>query len=641
MESRDARYPFLRRLQAEPILADGAMGTMIHSKGIPFDQCFDELNLSQPGLIGSIHDGYLAAGVELLETNTFGATRARLEEHGLAERVTEINMAGVRIAQEARDARGATVFIAGSIGPLGRRLQPYGPISVQQAEEAFREQVEALITAGVDLLIMETFSDLDEILTAVRAARQVSDIPIIAEMTFGDDQRTLSGHPPAEVARALLEAGADVVGANCGTGPTGVLAVVQEMAAVNEGILLSAMPNAGYPTHVGARLFYPSTPHYFAGYVKRFAALGVRIIGGCCGTTPAHLAAMRQALDEIRGARPATITVEEWTPELTAPAAEAVSQPSALERKLGQQFVVTVEMSPPRGYVPSKLLEGASLLKEAGVDAINVADNPMARMRMSAWAAAFLVQARVNMDAILHFPVRGRNILRVQSDLLAAHALGIRHLFVVMGDPTRVGDYPDASDHYDVVPSGLIRLIKQRLNAGQDQAGQPIGNPTRFVVGAALNPGAEDLRRELKVMRRKLEAGVDFFLTQPVYDLEVVQRFFAAVGEVSVPIIMGLLPLRSYRHAEFLHNEVPGITIPPELLARMAQAGQDAIGEGIRIAQELAQALRPYTQGFYIMPPFGRYDMVPPILRVLTDRNLSARDQGEKRTEVHQRRPES
>ncbi len=623
---REERYPFLARLAQAPIVADGAMGTMIYSKGVPFDRCFDELNLSQRGLIGSIHDAYLVAGAEILETNTFGASRVRLAEYGLADKVLAINMAGVRIAQEAREARGVEAFIAGSIGPTGKRLQPYGPLSPAQAEAAFREQAEALITAGVDLLILETFSYLDEILAALRAIRAVSDIPIIAEMTFGEDLRTLSGHTPTVVARALVEAGADVVGANCGTGPSGVLAVMEEMVQAQVNVPLSAMPNAGFPARVGQRLMYPSSPPYFADFARRLKALGVRVIGGCCGTTPAHIAAMVEAVREPSSATSRSVaTVVEPLIDVTLPAETETLPPTQLEQKLGRQFLITVEMSPPRGYRPDKMLDGAHRLKEAGVDAINVADNPMARMRMSAWAAAFLVQTRVGVDTILHFPVRGRNLLRVQSDLLAVHALGIRHVFVVMGDPTRIGDYPDAADTYDVVPSGLIRLIKQRFNQGQDQAGQPIGQPTRFIVGAALNMGAADLQREVRVMRRKLEAGADFFLTQPVYDVTTVERFLELTGDIPVPVIMGLLPLRSYRHAAFLHHEVPGITIPETLLERMAAAGPDALEEGIRIAQELAVALQPYVQGFYIIPPFGRYDMVPPILRVLGDRALTRR----------------
>lgn len=623
--TREQRSPFLRRLKEGPILADGAMGTMIYSKGISFDQCFDELNLSRPGLIGSIHDAYLAAGAELLETNTFGASRVRLAEYELADKVAEINMAAVRIAQEAREARGVEAFIAGSIGPTGKRLQPYGPLAPAQAEAAFREQAEALITAGVDLIILETFSFLDEILVALRAVRALGDIPVIAEMTFDEEGRTLSGHTPVVVARALVEAGADVVGANCGTGPSGVLSVIEEMVRADLGVPLSAMPNAGFPARVGQRLMYPSSPAYFAEFARRFQELGVAVIGGCCGTTPAHIAAMAEAIrgKPAKGATSFHITVAGWK-EAVLPAEEEALPATELEQKLGRQAVITVEMSPPRGYRPDKMLEAARRLKEAGVDAINVADNPMARMRMSAWAAAFLVQARVGLDTILHFPVRGRNLLRVQSDLLAVHALGIRHVFVVMGDPTRIGDYPDAADTYDVTPSGLVRLIKEGFNQGQDQAGQPIGQPTRFVVGAALNMGAEDLRREIKVMRRKLDAGADFFLTQPVYDVETVERFLDQAGEVGAPILMGVLPLRSLRHALFLHNEVPGIQIPDRLLQRMEEAGPNALDEGIRIAQELVVACRPYVQGFYIIPPFGRYEVVAPIVHVLGDRELTS-----------------
>lgn len=606
---------FRTRIEAGLLLCDGAMGTELFARGFAFDQSLESLNLTHPDAIRAIHRAYLEAGADLIEANTFGANRIRQEEFGLAGQAAALATAGVRLALEARAQVGrAQVLVGASIGPLGKYLTPYGPLSADVARAAYREAIEALAAAGAEVLIFETFSDLNELLLAIQTARSQSDLPIVAHMTFDEDGRTALGYLPEDAAIALAAAGVDVAGANCSVGPAVVCDVIARMHQAAPALALSALPNAGFPTRVGGRLAYPSSPDYFAGHLERFQAAGVRLIGGCCGTTSAHIAALRAAVD---GASRRSLPISLWSEELELPQprAEAAPPPTGLAQALAERFVVTVEMSPPRGYDPNHLVEQARLLREAGVTAIDVADSPRARMRMSPWAAAFLVQSRLGMETILHFPVRGRNLLRVQGDLLAAHALNIRNLFIVMGDPTRIGDFPDAADNYDVTPSGLVELIKHHLNRGVDQAGQPIGLPTHFYVGAALNPGAEDLDKECKTLRRKLEGGADFLLTQPVFDPTVIERFLAAWGgPLAVPAIAGLLPLASSRHAEYLHHEVPGIVIPQRLRELMAGAANPE-AEGVAIARDLLAHLRTWAQGAYFMPPFGRHHLVGAVLQ--------------------------
>lgn len=604
----------LTRLEAGILLTDGAMGTELYARGFGFDQSLEALNLTHPEVVKAVHRSYLEAGADLIESNTFGANRIRQEEFGLADRAAEMARRGVELALEARAEAGRPqVLVGASIGPLGRYLQPYGPVAVETARQAFAETIAAVAAAGADVLVFETFGDLNELLLAVRVARRLTDLPIIAHMTFDEEERTALGYTPEDVARALQEAGVEVAGANCSVGPAVVVGVIERMRAAAPGLALSALPNAGFPSRVGGRLAYPSSPAYFAGHVEALRRAGAAIIGGCCGTTPHHIAAMRAALVGLSRPQPAVVEVVTETPLPTFPA-EAERVPTGLAQALAERFVVTVEMSPPRGYDPNRLLDQARRLQQAGVTAINVADNPRARMRMSAWAAAFLIQSRLGLETILHFPTRGRNLLRVQGDLLAAHALNIRNLFVVMGDPTRIGDFPDAADNYDVTPSGLVELVKGRFNRGVDQAGQPIGQPTHFFVGAAVNFGAEDLAQEIKVLKRKLAAGADFLLSQPIFDPAVVERFHDAWGgPLPVPVIAGLLPLASSRHAEYLHHEVPGISIPETLRERMAAAA-DPEAEGIAIARDLLAYLHTWAQGVYFMPPFGRYHLVPAIL---------------------------
>lgn len=621
-----------------PLLADGAMGTMLHARGVGFDRCFDELSLTDPAAVAEIHRAYLDAGAQIIETNTFGANRFKLSMHGLERKTGEINAAAVALARRAVQASAAArpdgrppALIAGSVGPLGVRLAPFGRVKPAQAYQAFREQIGALKDAGADLIIVETMSDLFEVTEAVRAARDRGDLPVVAMMTFTRDDRTLLGDTPAHVAERLSALGVEFIGVNCSGGPAQALRLLTEMRSAAPAARFAVMPNAGWPERVGGRIMYPATPEYFAEYALAFAAAGAGIIGGCCGTTPAHITAMRAALDApIRpgadgkiGRRYTVVGPARREARLASP-----DKPTRLAEKLAAgEFVVGVEIDPPKGSSPHKLLAGAHLLAEAGADVINVADSPMARMRMSAWAVCHLIQTETGLETVLHFPTRGRNLLRVQGDLLAAHALGIHNLFVVMGDPTAIGDYPEAADNYDVVPSGLIRLIKHGFNAGVDHAGRDIGQPTSFLVGCALNLCAPDVDREIRILRKKIEAGADFALTQPVYDAGLARDFLARYAErygpLTLPVLAGILPLHNERHAAFLHNEVPGIFVPEALRRQMAAAGHEAPEAGVQLAQALLAELREVVQGAYIMPAFGRYDLAAEVLDVVRSPGVS------------------
>ncbi len=609
---------FLDRLAAGPLLADGAMGTMLHARGVAFETSFDELNLTQPAMVAEIHRAYIDAGAQLIVTNTFGANRFKLSRHGLQSRVGDINVAGVSLARRVVEASFKDVLIAGDVGPLGVRLAPYGRIRPEQAAAAFREQIEALVEAGVDALVLETMTDLNEISEAVRAAKAVSALPIIATLTFTRDDRTLLGDAPAKVAARLAELGVEVLGVNCSGGPAQALRLINLMKQAAPQARLAVKPNAGWPEQVEGRIMYPAGPNYFGEYALAFADLGLSVMGGCCGTTPSHIAAMRAALDQPRP--PAAVRIFAPSAERDDSAEEQAGSTQLAQKLAAGKFVVTVEMDPPKGVDTHKLLAGARLLAEAGADAINVADTPMARMRMSAWAVAHLIQNEVRLETVLHFPTRGRNLLRVQGDLLAAHALGLRNIFAAMGDPTAIGDYPTANDQYDLVPSGLIKLIKQGFNTGVDHAGNKIGSPTAFFVGCALNLCAADVDREIKNLRKKVEAGADFALTQPVYDVaparDFLRRYEELYGSLHLPILVGVLPLYGGRHATFLHNEVPGITIPAALMKRIEQAGEASPQEGVRIAGELLDELRtvPAIRGAYLMPQFNRYDLAAEVV---------------------------
>jgi homocysteine S-methyltransferase len=613
---------FLSQLDARPLLCDGAMGTMIYAKGIPFERCFDELNLSQPALIAEIHRAYIDAGVNVIETNTFGANRFKLGEYGLANKVAEINQAGVRLARRVVDAAFKEVFIAGSVGPLGLRLAPLGRLSAAEARAAFREQVAALVEAGAEVIVCDTFPDLFELKEAILAVREVAEnIPLVAQLTFTEDGRTLLGHTPQKVAATLAELPVDVVGINCSVGPTVVWRALQSLAKAWPGVRLSAQPNAGWPERIGGRIMYATPPEYFGDYALAFVAAGARLVGGCCGTTPEHITHMRAALDDPT--RPAPSLARLPGEEAVETALADTVTPTRLARRLAAgEFVVSVEMSPPKGFSAERVLAGAATLQAAGANAINVADSPRSRMRMSPWAVCHLIQSQLNLETVLHFPTRGRNILRVQGDLLAAHALDVRNIFVVMGDPTNIGEYPEALDSYDVAPTGLIKLLKQSFNQGLDYGGEPIVQPTHFLVGCALDLTPTDPDREIKLLRRKLENGADFALTQPVFDLAPAQAFLsryeAEYGRLKLPLLAGILPLYNARHAEFLHNEVPGISIPEAVRQRMRSVGEKGAQVGVELASELIQQLRGLVQGIYLMPPFERYDLAAEVIEAVT-----------------------
>ena len=612
------KLPFLERLkEGKPLIADGAMGTLLHERGISFEKCFDELNLIDPGVVGDIHRVYIDAGAQLILTNTFGANRFKLARHGLVDKLGEINAAGVDLAKRVVAASFKQVFVAGDVGPLGVRLAPFGRVQPEEARTIFLEQISALTKAGIDLMVIETLSDLYEMREALAAINEIEpNLPVVASMTFTRDDRTLLGDSPTKVARSLKTYGADVIGINCSGGPNQLLRILKEMRkAIPEGKFW-VKPNAGWPEQMGGRIFYPASAEYFGDYALSFWQNGASIIGGCCGTTPNHITAMRQALENAPMIEVHSSEQIEFTVELD----EKVKQkPTALSTKLAAgKFVFAVEIDPPRGLSTHKMLAGASLLAEAGADVIDVADSPMARMRMSPWAVCSLIQRRVKVETVLHFPTRGRNLLRVQGDLLAAHALNIRNVFVVMGDPTAIGDYPDAMDNYDLAPSGLVKLIKQGFNTGVDHSGTDIGQPTSFFVGCALNLTPPETTREIKVLRRKIASGADFVLTQPIYSTEPLKKFLSLYeseyGKFPIPIIVGVLPLASARHAAFLQQEVPGIEIPEEILEEMRAAGEEGVRVGIRLAVDLIKEIKGFVGGIYLMPAFNRFDYAAEII---------------------------
>jgi len=600
------------RLARGPIVADGAMGTMLYQHGVSFAESFDALNLSRASLIESVHREYLAAGATLIETNTFGANAIRLAPHGLEEQVRTIARAGVKVARAAREVAGIDALVAGSVGPLGKPLEPFGHITVADAERCFAATVEGLLEGGCDCFILETFQDLNEILAALRAVRGLTlDVPVIAQMTFGDDGKTFYGHTPALAIPMLRQAGATVVGINCGLGPQPTLEVLEEIVRAAEDTPVSAMPNAGLPRMVDGRYLYLSSPEYFADFAARALEVGVRIVGGCCGTTPSHTRAMRDRIASRLPAEklPSGADVRVLSPTPAPAAAPRSAEEPSLLRALRERFVVSVEIDPPRGIITTKVLEAARLMAERGVDCVNIADSPLARIRMSAMALAYLIRLQhPRLEVILHYTTRDRNLMGLQSDLLGAHALGIRNILCLTGDPPSLGDYPNATAVFDTDAPGLMRIV-HRMNQGTDLAGSSIGAATGFAVGCGVNPTAVDLDKEFDYVRRKLEAGPQFVMTQPVYELDCWKRFVERLsGLTKIPILMGILPLQSFRHAEFLHNEVPGIQVPDWIRARMHEAGNEGQRVGVELARDLLRACRGMANGAYLMPSFGRYE---------------------------------
>ena len=602
-----------------PLIADGGMGTSLIDTGVALDACMEALNERDPARVTSIHAAFVAAGSQLVLTNTFGANRSRLERHGLADRVAAICAAGVERARAAMPE-----LVGGSIGPLGVRLQPYGRVDPAEAFDAYREPAAALAEAGADVLVIETQTDLRELEQAVNAARDAAPgLALLASATFTRDDRTLLGDTPEVIARRLLDLRVDALGVNCGEGPAQMLRLIRTIAPLAAETPIIARPNAGGPTEVGGRFLYPATPEYVGEITRALLDEGAAIVGGCCGTGPAHTRAIADAVRD-RGPR---ARVELPAPSVaTDPSAATATPPTRLQAAIAAgDLVVTVEMEPPRSFNAAQLVAAAATLRDAGATAIDVADSPMAKMRMSAWAACRLVHEQVGIETVLHFPTRGRNIVRLQGDLLGSHALGIRNLFVCVGDPVTIGDYPHGSNDVDVTATGLLQMITEHFNTGVDRAGSPIGEPTSFFAGAAASPSAPDLEREVRLLRRKVEAGARFVLTQPVYSVGPLralrEAYERATGSaLDTPVIAGVLPLVSGRHATFLHNEVPGIDIPEAVRDRMAEAGEadQAWRTGRSMATGLAGDLRADgAAGIYVMPQFGRYDRAAEVVEAI------------------------
>ena len=607
---------FLARVKQSPILCDGAMGTELYAKGIFINRSYDELNLSQPDLIRGIHHDYLQAGAEIIETNTFGANSFRLARHSLADKVRDINHAGARLAREA--AKSFDVWVAGSVGPLDTRIEPLGKTSYREAFDAFREQIAALVEGGVDLLILETFGYLEEIHQAILAAREVApSLPLIAQVTIDEDGNCLDGSDPETFAPKLAEWGADVIGCNCSVGPVAMLEAMERVRAVSS-LPLAAQPNAGIPRSVEGRNIYLCSPEYMGSYARKFIAAGVRVVGGCCGTSPDHIRTMKSALrvGEARGKTASTHVSSGPAPKEIA--AVPLEKRSPLGAKLARgEFVTMVEIVPPKGIDIRKEVDGARFLRSVGVDAVNIPDSPRASARMSNQALSLLIQREVGIDAILHYTCRDRNVLCIQSDLLGAAAVGIRNLICITGDPPKMGNYPDATAVFDVDAIGLVNIVRS-LNHGLDLGGNPIGTGTGFVIGVGANPGLTDLDEEVRRFEYKVEAGAEYAVTQPVFDLRLLENFLRRIEHCRIPVIAGIWPLVSVRNAEFMKNELR-VSVPDSILERMARAQtpEAARAEGVAIAREMLIAARQTVQGAQISAPMGRYSSAVDVLEAL------------------------
>jgi methionine synthase / methylenetetrahydrofolate reductase(NADPH) len=610
------REPFLERLEKRVVVADGAMGTMIYSRGIPFSRCFDELNLSMPQLVKEIHLSYAKAGAEVLETNTFGASRSRLVGHEMGDRVRELNLAGARLA---REIAGDDLYVAGSVGPLGLRLEPLGPTSREEARAIFREQITALVEGEVDLIVLETMIDLEEAHQALLAVREVCNLPVVAQMTIQEDAHTLSGTSPEDFTRCLDEWGANVIGLNCSVGPAGVLEALEKMARLTRRPL-SAQPNAGMPQTVDGRNLYLCSPDYMAEHARRYVELGARIVGGCCGTTPEHIRAIKKS---VRSSNPRSSQVSVQVAERKAPRVEPrpVEQRSRLAAKLVRgEFPILVEMVPPKGCDATRELEGAQYLRDQQIDAVDIPDGPGGTARMSAYALAVLVHQRSGLEAVLTYSCRGRSVAALQSGLLGGHALGLASIIAVTGDAPQAENYPAEAD-FEVDSIGLVNIVNH-LNHGLDAAGNPLGTQTGFLVGVRVNPVALNLDEEIRRFDYKVAAGANFAIARPVFEAERLAQFLQRIevgGAPPIPILAGISILASYRNAEFLNNEVPGMAVPAWILKRMqgADTGDRARMEGLKIAQELLLEVRGLVQGVEISAPFGRYAMSVEVARVL------------------------
>lgn len=605
---------FRDRLKDGPILCDGAMGTLLDL--YEYDEMPHEIqNLKNPDIVERIHLEYIEAGSEIIETNTFSANRFRLTEYHLADKLEEINIKGVEIA---RRAAGENVYVAGAVGPIGKLLEPIGKIKLQQVRDAFKEQIEYLLKGGVDLLMLETFVSTQELDEAIDAAMELTDLPIIAQKAFAEDGSILAGSYPIDVVEHIIAKGIDIVGANCSVGPQRMFGIIRSMH--KDGVILAAQPAAGIPTLQDGRSIYHTSPEYLAAYARELVESGVTIIGACCGSTPAHIRAIREAIKNveskkvgIKSGSKEDIKIK-YERELLYDSEKF--RKSKFARSIGKKLVTTVELDVPRGTDMRSVIEGAQKCYEIGIDAVNVTDGARARLRMSPFAISELIIQKVGIETITHITTRDRNLLALQAELLGAHALGIKNLLCVTGDPTSIGDYPQARSVFDVDSIGLIRAVNS-MNRGVDLLGHTIGEPTSFLIACAANPLALDIELEIERLERKTEEGAEIFFTQPIYLLDTLKTFLKRIEHLQKPLLIGVLPLRSYRHADFLHNEVPGINIPEEVREKMRSAGGEASKVGIELAKEFIKEAKPLVQGIYMMPPFGKYNVVGELLEAL------------------------
>jgi methionine synthase I (cobalamin-dependent)/5,10-methylenetetrahydrofolate reductase len=662
-KGKGVTHPFLKALSERPLLGDGAMGSLLYARGASPEASFEQLNLSKQDMIQQVHIDYINAGADLIETNSFAGNKVRLAQYGLENDVWKLNVWAAKVARNAREVAGQPVFIAGSVGPTGKLLSPLGDITEAELSRVFQEQMEALLAGGVDLFMIETMSSLDELAIAVRAARKVSKLPVVAQLSFSVEGHTMLGTTPEDAANIFDDLGddmPDLFGINCGAGPGPVFDCLLRLGEAlkarginSDKLSYSCLPNAGQPSLSGGRFQFVSRPQYCASYVEPYVRAGARLVGGCCGTTPEHIKAMRKVLDAyIASAKQASQSTLTDLPAAEAPQpVQIISKKDAKQERLstrgakesqtgmasvlklpklaarlreikakpGSDFFVSVELDPPKGAIAKKLLQAAQLIHDAGADSINVGDSPMARVRMSSLVTCQLISQKCGIDTIIHFTTRDRNLMGIQADLLGCQALGIENILALTGDPPSLGNYAHATAVYDVDSIGLIGIINQ-LNQGQDIARNSVGTPTNLSIGCALNPTHEDRKQEIERLRKKLDAGAHFIMTQPIYQLTDLTDFLEEFGDPKVPILVGIMPLNSFKHAEYLHNEVPGISIPEYIRESMSKAGDEGAQVGLKLAEELLDQLGTSCQGTYLVPSFGRYDDMATLVKRIKDK---------------------
>ena len=608
------KKPFRERILDGPIVGDGAMGTLLDLHGL--EELPHEIqNIKNPGVVGQIHREYIEAGSEIIETNTFSANRLRLSQFHLQDQLREINLRGVEIA---RRAAGDNVYVAGSVGPTGMLLEPIGKIKREQARDSFREQIELLAGAGVDLIMLETFVSVQELDEALAVSKELTDLPVVAQKAFAEDGAILSGSFPIDVINHLIEQGADVVGANCTVGPQRMFTIIRNVH--KDGVILSAQPAAGIPTLLNGRSIYHTTPEYLAAYAKELVESGVTLVGACCGSTPEHIRAMAAAVKGMKVGRPAP----KGPPGVKATVRSEpepryyveTSRWSKFSRNVGKKFMTTVELDIPRGLDMASVYEAAQFCYERKVDAVNITEGARARLRMSSIAISSQIQQRVGIEAMCHRATRDHNLIGLQSELLGAHALGIRNILCITGDPAGIGDYPQASSVHDVDAVGLIRAVRS-MNNGTDVMGNSIGQPTSFYIACAANPSADDLDQEIDKLERKIEAGADIFFTQPLFEMKTLEVFLKRVAHLRTPVMLGIIPLRGHKHADFLHNEVPGMRIPDKIREAMRTAGPDGPKVGVKLSMDFIREAKPCVAGVYMMPPFQKYHIVDDLLSAM------------------------